>query len=106
MSIAIERRQVEHRKRMAGAVVIAVLSLADVITSAWLQRMGGTEVNPVGRWLIDHGLLAGTKVAAVLVVVLLLRRARPAPWVVPGVWFVAGLYAAIIGLHLLQLASA
>jgi hypothetical protein len=95
----------ELRVRMAGVTLIAVLSVVDVITSSWLRSRNGTELNPIAGWLINHDLLELAKLVAVGSVAGLLHRARPAAWIMPAVWFVAGIYTAVITLHLWQLAS-
>jgi hypothetical protein len=99
------RRAAPDRARVVGVAVIAALSAADVITSSWLRGRSGVEVNPIAGWLIAHGALELAKLTAVGAVAILLHRARPWPWVMPAVWFVAGIYAAVISFHLLQLSA-
>jgi hypothetical protein len=95
----------ELRVRRAGVTLIAALSVADVITSSWMRARHGTELNPIAGWLLDHGLLELAKLVAVGSVAGLLHRARAAAWIMPAVWFVAGIYTAVITLHLWQLAA-
>ena len=95
----------ELRVRMAGVTLIAALSVVDVVTSSWLRSRNGTELNPIAGWLISHDLLELAKLVAVGAVAGLLHRARPAAWIMPAVWFVAGIYTTVITLHVWQLAS-
>ena len=112
MSVVLQdRRTVDRRRtdvvgRRAAIVAIACLSVLDVVTTSWLRSKGGVEMNPVAGWLIANGLLVVAKLVAVGAVAVLLHRARARPWITPVVWFVAGIYAAVISLHLLQLAAA
>jgi hypothetical protein len=93
----------EVLRRLYPAALIALLSSADLVTTRALQSRGGIELNPVGRWLIGHGVLGGAKLLALAAIAVLLPLARPRSWIVNALWFVAGVYAAIITLHVVQL---
>jgi hypothetical protein len=90
-------------ERLYPAALLVLFSVADLITTHALQVRGGTELNPVGRWLIGHGVLGQAKFIAVAALAGLLTLARPHRWIVHALWFVAGIYAAVIGIHLAQL---
>jgi hypothetical protein len=89
--------------RLVPVVVLVALSVADLITTRVLQARGGTELNPVGRWLIGHGALAEAKLVAVVFMAGLAMLARSRRWIAHALWFVAGIYAAVIGIHIAQL---
>jgi hypothetical protein len=123
MTVVLQNRRAEDRRRsfdrratstmaapdravrMAGVALIAALSVVDVVTSSWLRSRNGVEINPIAGWLIAHDLLGVAKLIAVGTVAFLLHRARAATWVTTAVWFVAGIYATIISLHVWQLGS-
>lgn len=90
-------------ERVYPAAMLVALSVADLITTRALQVRGGIEINPVGRWLIGHGVLAQAKLVAVIFLAVALVLARPRRWIPHALWFVAGIYAAVIGIHLAQL---
>jgi hypothetical protein len=90
-------------ERLYPAALLVILSVADVVTTRALQSRGGIEVNPVGRWLIGHGLLGQAKFAAIALLASLLVLARPRRWIPHALWFVGGIYTAVIGIHLAQL---
>jgi hypothetical protein len=89
--------------RLIPVVLLVALSVADLITTRALQARGGTELNPVGRWLIGHGALAEAKLVIVSAMAGLALLARSHRWIAHALWFVAGIYAAVIGIHIAQL---
>jgi len=89
--------------RLIPVVLLVALSVADLVTTRVLQSRGGTELNPVGRWLIGHGALAEAKLVAVGCMAGLAMLARSRRWIAHALWFVAGIYAAVIGIHIAQL---
>ena len=89
--------------RLVPVVLLVALSMADLVTTRRLQSRGGTELNPVGRWLIGHGALAEAKLVAVVFMAGLAMLARSRRWIAHALWFVAGIYAAVIGIHIAQL---
>jgi hypothetical protein len=90
-------------ERLVPVVLLVALSVADLITTRALQSRGGTELNPVGRWLIGHGALAEAKLVAVVFMAGLAMLARSRRWIAHALWFVAGIYASVIGIHIAQL---
>ena len=89
--------------RLVPVVLLVALSVADLVTTRVLQARGGTELNPVGRWLIGHGALGEAKLVAVACMAGLAMLARSRRWIAHALWFVAGIYAAVIGIHIAQL---
>lgn len=51
-----------YLRTMLG-VAILVLNVADVLTTQMTMARGAVEVNPLSAWLIEHGMLAPTKIA-------------------------------------------
>lgn len=91
--------------RLIPLVVIAILSLADVVTSDRLAELGGAEVNPIGRWLLENGWLLSAKLVAVAALAGLVTRAEPRRWIPIALWGVAGVYTVLIVVHVWQLAA-
>ncbi|MBV8960716.1 MAG: hypothetical protein JOZ37_03255 [Actinobacteria bacterium] len=89
--------------RLIPVVLLVALSVADLITTRALQARGGVELNPVGRWLIGHGALAEAKLIVATGMAGLALLARSRRWIAHALWFVAGIYAAVIGIHIAQL---
>lgn len=91
--------------RLIPLIAIAILSLADVVTTDRLAELGGTEINPVGRWLLENGWLLSAKLVAVAGLAGLVTRAQPRRWIPIALWSVAGIYSVLIVVHVWQLAS-
>lgn len=98
---ATSARDRTHRTYLTAAALLVVLNVADVaITRAALQA-GASELNPVARWFIEHGVLAyGIKAAvpALVLLVALAPRARARIDVVhvAAIWTVVGIYLMVV----------
>ena len=91
--------------RLIPLVVIAILSLADVVTTDRLAELGGTEINPVGQWLLENGWLLSAKLVAVAALAGLVTRAQPRRWIPLALWAVVGVYSVVIVVHVWQLTT-
>ena len=91
--------------RLIPLVFIAILSLADVVTTDRLAELGGNEINPVGEWLLENGWLLSAKLVAVAALAGLVTRAQPRRWIPLALWAVVTVYSVVIVAHLWQLAT-
>lgn len=91
--------------RLIPLVAISILSLTDVVTTDRLAELGGPEINPVGRWLLENGWLLSAKLVAVAALAGLVTRAQPRRWIPLALWAVVGVYSIVIVVHVWQLAT-
>lgn len=97
----VERRSSVVNSRIAGAWVIMVMNILDVVTTTMVLERGGAEANPIAQFLIDHRLLWIAKFAIpcwILAFAYLgrARRERVVERIYAAVWFIAGLYSMIV----------
>lgn len=86
-----------------AALLLAVLNAADVASTHALDRLGGTEVNPVANWLLQRGALGDAKALLVgLIALLVVLSSRPQRVVRP-LWVAVTVYAAVVAGNLAQL---
>jgi hypothetical protein len=91
-------------ERLWPMALLLALNGADLLTTHALLARGGVELNPVGRVLISHGALGQAKLAVPIAAGLLLV-VRPRRWITNALWYIAGIYTAVIGIHLAQLVT-
>jgi hypothetical protein len=93
-----------YLRTMLG-VAILVLNVADVLTTQMTMARGAVEVNPISAWLIEHGILAPTKIAvAAFIAVAALAVSGRRRLLVP-LSAVAGIYTAVVISNSLQLVA-
>lgn len=91
-------------ERLWPMALLLALNAADLLTTHALLSKGGVELNPVGRVLISHGALGLAKLAVPIAAGLLLV-VRPRRWITNALWYIAGIYSAVIAIHLAQLVA-
>lgn len=100
-AFAFERRTQTLHSRIAGAWVIMLMNVLDVITTALVLSKGGSEANPIAEFLIEYRLLWVAKILIpcwilVFAYVGRARRDRVVEKLYAAVWFIAGLYSMIV----------
>lgn len=91
---------------LVAATLLALLNAADVATTHALDRLGGTEVNPVANWLLQRGALGDAKALLVgLIAVLVVLSSRPQRVVRP-LWVAVAVYGAVVAGNTAQLLQA
>jgi len=96
----------EQWLRSTLAVALLLLNLADVLSTRTVLAMGGTEVNPLSRWLIDQGLLAPVKVLIVGFVAVAAHAASTRRQVSAALGAVVAIYAGVVASNVLQILGA
>jgi hypothetical protein len=99
--VVIERRTQLLSSRIAGAWVIMVMNVLDVITTTLVLEKGGGETNPIASFLIEYRLLWFLKVLIPVWILVFTyigraRRDRVVERLYAAVWFIAGLYSMIV----------
>lgn len=106
--LAERRDEARERHRLAqvvGLAVLIVLNALDLVsTDAFLER-GLNEGNPLSSFLIIEGWIGWVKAAILLALGIRILRGRPRLATTCAVWFVAGLYATIVAVNFIALAS-
>jgi hypothetical protein len=97
----IERRTQVLSSRIAGAWVILVMNILDVITTTIVLNKGGIETNPIAEFLIEYRLLWVAKFVVPFWIVAFAyigraRRDRVMDKLYAATWFIAGLYSMIV----------
>jgi hypothetical protein len=107
---AIERRDSLYRARYLAVWLIALLNLADIVTTYVAISMGALEGNPVVAWMIEARVvvLAKILVCGSLIFGAILARLRRRRVTLVGLcaaWAVVGVYALIVLLNTLNVIS-
>ncbi len=106
---APDERAAGRELRRAGVVALvalAVLNVADVITTRLLLGRGGIELNPIADRLLRSNLALVVKLGIVIVLGAHFIRRRPSLNVVCTMWMVVGVYALVVTLGITQLVVA
>ena len=81
---------------IAALAAIALLNIADIVTTHLLLSRKAVESNPFASGLLGYGELTWVKLAMVGLALLLGLRLRPRVGVLVLAWFVAGIYGAAV----------
>ena len=87
-------------------MTLAVLNVADVITTRLLLVRGGIELNPIADRLLGSNLALAVKLGIVVALGAHFARSRPRLSVVCTMWMVVGVYALVVALGATQLVAA
>jgi len=82
--------------RWAGLGLLAVLNIADLVTTHIAMRDGAVEGNPVTRTLMAHGALSPAKLVVLAFLGVLIARSPARLHSAIAIWFVAGVYTMIV----------
>jgi|GEM_PF-4785071 len=88
---------------VVALVLLALLNVADVVSTRLVIGKGATERNPVAAWFLHLGGLGLAKATAVMAVAVLASRCGRARWVKPALWMVTGVYVTIVSVNVVQL---
>lgn len=91
--------------RWAGLIMLALLQIADLVTTKLAIHGGAIEANPISRALIAHGAINGAKFGALALLALSIAKSRPRVITAVAIWFVAGVYSMIVFSNLLVLSQ-
>jgi hypothetical protein len=84
-------------------ILIGALQIGDVITTEYLLNCGGSELNPVMKWLFAHcGMHAVLIVKALLVLTMSILVSKYQPIALLAI---AGLYVAVVAWNTYQIWS-
>ena len=105
-----DRRATEaerHRlARVIGLALLIVLNLVDLISTGMFLERGLEEGNPVACALIQDGSIGWVKSGLLLLLGVRVLASRPRLATTCALWFVTGLYAAVVAVNLSALAAA
>ena len=102
----IERRRPVNGLTLSMALAvaaIAILNLADVLTTRAVVGHGAIEANPLSSALLAGGRVELLKAGIIVALVLRVPRRRPTVAFHAILWFVAGFYALTVASNLLVL---
>ena len=107
---AIERRDSLYRARYVAVWLIALLNIADIVTTYVAISMGALEGNPVVAWMIEARVvvLAKILVCGSLIFGAILARLRRRRVTLVGLcaaWAVVGVYSFVVLLNTLNVIS-
>ena len=100
LNAASEVRRDLHRLRLVALVLLVALNLADIVTTEAFLDAGVEEANPVGGFLISHGLMAWVKLTLLALLGIRLAQTPPRIGTTCAMWFVVGIYACVIAVNL------
>jgi hypothetical protein len=91
--------------RWAGLLVLALLQVADLVTTKFAIHGGAIEANPISRALIAHGAINAAKFGALALLAFSTAKSRPRVITAVAIWFVAGIYSMIVFSNLLVISQ-
>lgn len=90
---------------VVAALLIAVLQIGDLLSTWWSLSIGGSELNPLSKLLIDYHLLVPLKLGLAGFIVWGAFNKAPKPlWSLCVLWFIAGLYTMVVTMNLIHVA--
>ena len=101
---AFERR---HRDvRLLAVALLVLLNVADLVTTNAFLDAGVPEGNPLGEFLISRGWVGWVKAGILLALTLRILQRPPRLGTTAALWFVTGVYAAVVLVNLMVLNAA
>lgn len=91
--------------RWFGLALLALLQVADLITTRFAMHGGAIEANPISRALIAHSAINPAKFGALALLAYSIAKSRPRVITAVAIWFVAGVYTMIVFSNLLVISQ-
>lgn len=94
-----------RRAALAGIVLLALLNVADVVTTELMLARGGIELNPIADYLIGSNTALVAKLALVVMLAVHVIRRGPRVITLCLLWLVTGMYVMVVIVNGTQLLS-
>ena len=102
--VTVDESERRHRQaRLAGVALLVVLNVLDLVTTKAFLEAGLSEGNLVGALFIESGTIAYVKALLLLALAWRVVKAPPRVGTSCALWFVVGVYAAVITINTLAL---
>jgi hypothetical protein len=102
--VTVDESLRRHRQaRLAGVALLVLLNVLDIITTKAFLDAGLAEGNVVGALFIESGTIAYVKGGLLLALAWRVVKAPPRVGTSCALWFVVGVYAAVITINTLAL---
>lgn len=104
--VTVDESQRRHRRaRLAGIALLVVLNVLDLVTTKAFLDAGLSEGNVVGALFIESGTIAYVKGLLLLALAWRVVKAPPRVGTSCALWFVVGVYTAVVTVNTLALRS-
>jgi hypothetical protein len=104
--VTVDESERRHRQaRMAGVVLLVFLNVLDLVTTQRFLDAGLSEGNVVGALFIESGTIGYVKGFLLLALAWRVVKAPPRVGTSCALWFVVGVYAAVVTINTLALRS-
>ena len=104
--VTVDESERRHRQaRVAGVALLVALNILDLLTTRAFLEAGLAEGNVIGAMFIESGTIALVKAALLLGLAWRVVKAPPRLGTSCALWFVVGIYAAVVTVNTLALRS-